>query len=120
MFDSRLPHKSARGSLSGESTGSTSRIRWVRSPRPAPSKRGSCPRGETGKRSGLRNRASGIVGSTPTVDTHVTVTEWHTYQAENLGPSGRVGSTPTGDTSIDQTQRPDDVIGKRGRLKPGD
>ncbi len=28
----------------------------------------------------------------------VTVTEWHTWQAEVLRPSGYVGSNPTGDT----------------------
>ena len=42
----------------------------------------------------------GSEGSIPSVDTPVTVTEWHTYQAENLGPRGRVGSTPTGDTDL--------------------
>ncbi len=63
MFDSRLPHHAELALW--ESTGATSRNRWVRSPRSAPRHRDG-----TGIRDSLRSCAPrGCVGSTPTGDT---------------------------------------------------
>ena len=62
MFDSRLPHHAELALW--ESTGSTSRTRWVRFPRSAP-----CPGGGMAYATVSETGPSGYEGSSPSLDT---------------------------------------------------
>lgn len=106
MFDSRLPHQETHAGLAlWESTGTTSRPRWVRFPRPVPRHRDA-----TGRRDRLRTDPphAGLwvrlppVVPTKTTKTHVHVAEWQTQRSQTPCPDGREGSTPSMDTEMNK------------------